>query len=468
MGATGTLFIVSDEPKNPAGGEESAANPVVSSDSAPPSAPVEAPSEAPASAPGPQSGFGRSAIVVTLGAMIANVAAYLVHLPASRWLGPELYGEFAALLSVQLIASVPTLALQAVVARDRTQGAGTRRLRRVGYSAAVALAVIVAVAAWPVAWALSTSVWTVAAAGLGAPLLAVLGVEMGLLQAEGRFRRFSFFSALTGVGKAAPAVAALALTGQPAPALAAEALGVALVYVAARASSRGEGAAGSAAPAEQPAETPAEPPARTDLAAVARASQVQLALIALTSADLLIARSVLSPGDAGLYALGSIATKVGFWLPAAIATVLFPQMARPESHARARRLALSSVAAIGVALCVAAALVAPLVPVVIGEDYAPVSGLLWLFTALGAVQSILQVLLLAGIAAHRTRESGFAWLGVLFVAAPPLLARSGALGGGARDALSVPVLASWALASLLLTAGIAAFALRSRPTATTD
>lgn len=388
--------------------------------------------------------------------MVANVAAYLVHLPASRWLGPELYGEFAALLSVQLIASVPTLALQAVVARDRTLGASATRVRRVGRLVAAVLAVVVVLAAWPVARALSTSVWSVAAAGVGAPLLALLGVEMGLLQASGRFARFSAFSALTGVGKAAPAVAALALTGRAAPALAAEAVGVALVYVVARLAARN-----AERRASTPATDPADRRARTSVGAVLRASQVQLALMALTSADLLVARSVLSPGDAGQYALGSIATKVAFWLPAAVATVLFPRMARPDDHSGARRLALTAVAAIGAVLCAGAAVAAPLVPLVIGEDYGPVAPWLWLFTALGAVQSILQVLLLAGIAAHRTREAGVAWLGVAAVAGAPLLAHAGVFGGAVRDALSVPALASWALASLLVTAGVAALALRS-------
>src|SRR5699024_3821835 len=56
---------------------------------------------------------------VTAGSLIANVAAYLLHLPASRWLGPEGYGAFAALLSAQLLVAVPSLALQAVVARER-------------------------------------------------------------------------------------------------------------------------------------------------------------------------------------------------------------------------------------------------------------------------------------------------------------------------------------------------------------
>lgn len=416
-------------------------------------------SDATASAPR-ASGFGRNALVVTAGAMIANVAAYLVHLPASRWFGPELYGEFASLLSVQLIAAVPTLALQAVVARDRTLGASSAHLRRVGWQVAAGLAVLIAVLAWPVSAMLSTSVTAVVAAMVSAPVLAVFSVELGLMQASGRFARFSVFSALAGIGKAAPAVAVLAATGRVAPTLAAEAVGVVVVVALARwVPGRRSPVGGGSAVARRPA-VAGRSAARPGVPEVVRASQVQLALIALTTTDLLIARAVLDPVDAGNYALGSIATKVAFWLPAAVATVLFPQMADPDSHARARRLALTVVAGVGAVLCVGAFAVTPVVPLVVGEDYAPVAGWLWLFTALGALQAIIQVLLLAGIAARRTREAGVAWIGVAAVAGAPLLAAAGLFGEGVREGLSVPTLAAWTGISLLLTALFAGVILR--------
>lgn len=405
--------------------------------------------------------FGRDAIVVTAGAMVANVAAYLVHLPASRWLGPELYGEFAALLSVQLIAAVPTLALQVVVARDRVLGASVSRLRAVGRRTALWLALLVAVAAWPVSAVLSVSLPAVAAAVVAAPVLALLSVELGLLQAAGRFSRFAALSAAAGLAKAVPAIAALAVTGAVAPTLAAEAAGTAAIALLAR-------AVVSRTRESRPTPGLVDTPPRTDVAAVARAAQVQLALIALTTTDLLVARTVLEPVDAGNYALGSIATKVAFWLPAAVATVLFPQMSRPDSHAAARRLALAVVAGIGAVLSVCAALAAPLVPVVVGADYAPVSGWLWLFTAIGALQSLLQVLLLAGIAARRSREAAVAWAGVVLVAAAPLaLATFGRSPGAptaaaAESLLSVPGLATWACACLLVTTVAATFTTRAR------
>ena len=61
--------------------------------------------------------------LVTAGALTANVAAYLLHVPASRWLGLGGYSEFASLLSVQLLLAVPALALQAAPLLAQPSGA---------------------------------------------------------------------------------------------------------------------------------------------------------------------------------------------------------------------------------------------------------------------------------------------------------------------------------------------------------
>lgn len=62
--------------------------------------------------------------MVTAGAMTANLASYLLHLPAAQWLGPAGYGEFASLLAAQLVLAVPALALQTVVARETVREIG--------------------------------------------------------------------------------------------------------------------------------------------------------------------------------------------------------------------------------------------------------------------------------------------------------------------------------------------------------
>lgn len=336
--------------------------------------------------------------LVTVGAMTANLASYLLHLPAGRWLGPAGYGEFASLLAAQLVLAVPALALQTVVAREAVHGTGAAALRRLGYRCAV-LAFVVAMLLVPVvAWALDTSVGGAFGSLVTAPLLVLLAAEQGLLQGRGRFAALSVVLAAAGVAKVVPAVAVLAVGGGPGAALFAGALGTGAVALAASVLV-GRTSGGRTEPV---------PTAGT----VLRASQVQLALIALTSLDLLLARMLLDPDSAGLYALGAVATKVAFWLPQAVGVVLYPRMANPAQSAAAVRSALTVLVAIGAVLVAGAAICAPIVPMLVGDAYGPVQSLLWLFALQGACLAVLQGALLSAIAGERTHLALVAWAGL--------------------------------------------------------
>src|SRR5699024_5102783 len=115
-----------------------------------------------------------------------------------------------------------------------------------------------------------------------------------------------------------PAAAVLLAGGGATAALAASTAGTAGAVLAARLVVGGAGGG-----------RPGRAPGAGAPLAVLRASQVQLVLIALTSVDLIMARVVLPGSDAGVYAMGSVATKAAFWLPAAVGVVLYPRMARP-------------------------------------------------------------------------------------------------------------------------------------------
>ncbi|MGB3369868.1 MAG: polysaccharide biosynthesis protein, partial [Rhodococcus sp. (in: high G+C Gram-positive bacteria)] len=84
----------------------------------------------------------RGMTMVTIGSMTANIASYLLHLPASRVLGVDGYGVFASLLAAQLVLAVPALALQSVVAREMVRGRSRRALRTLGYRCAAVVAVL--------------------------------------------------------------------------------------------------------------------------------------------------------------------------------------------------------------------------------------------------------------------------------------------------------------------------------------
>jgi len=335
--------------------------------------------------------------MVTAGSMIANIASYLLHLPASRWLGPAGYGEFASLLAAQLVLAVPALALQTVVAREVVRGKGAHAVRLLGYRCAVIVAVAAMLLAPLVSWALDTGMLATFSALITAPVLVLLATEQGLLQGAARFGPLSVVLAAAGIAKVVPAVVVLAVGAGPGLALAASAVGTGLVALCARLF------ADSAITGESST--------RIGVAAVLKASQVQLALIALSSMDLVIARIVLSNDDAGLYALGAVATKAAFWLPQAVGVVLYPRMANPAHSVQAIRSALAVLVGLGAVLVAAVAVAAPLVPLLVGDAYRPVQSLLWLFALHGACLAVLQGALLSAIAGERTHLAVIAWIG---------------------------------------------------------
>lgn len=346
--------------------------------------------------------------MVLAGSMTANVASYLLAWLASRWLGPAGYGEFASLLAAQLVLAVPALALQTVVAREAVRGKNADTLRSLGYRCAAIVAVLAVVLTPAMAWLLDTGTVAAFSALVTAPMLVLLATEQGLLQGHGRFGGLSAVLAGAGVMKVLPALAVLALGGAAAAALVASAGGTALLVAVVRVLDR-------TAPVSENATS------RLGVASVLAASQVQLALIALSSLDLLVVRVVLSEYDAGVYALGAVATKAAFWLPQAVGVVLYPKMANPAQSAQAVRTALAVLVGIGAVLVLGAALAGPLVPILVGDAYAAVAPMLWAFALHGAVLAVLQCALLSAIASERTRVAVLAWIGLAVEAVVMLL-----------------------------------------------
>ncbi|MEV6556642.1 polysaccharide biosynthesis protein [Nocardia sp. NPDC051756] len=344
--------------------------------------------------------------LVTAGAMTANVAGYLLQLLAGRWLGVSGYSEFASLLAVQLLCAVPALALQNVVARELVRGASVAALRGLQWRCAVIVAVVVAVLVPVVTSALNVGVAACAAALGAAPALVLLSGEQGVLQGGRRFRALGVVLGAAGILRVAPALVVLAVGGGAALALCAAALGIAVAAVFARF------VAGSP-PARTRAGTDEDEVVQAiGVLPVLRAAQVQAALMALSSTDLIVVRMVLDDADASRYALGTIAAKIAFWLPQAVGVVLYPRMAQPTHSARAIRSALAVLSGIGIVAVICAAIAAPLAPLLAGQDYAPIQGLLWLFALHGAILAVLQGAMLSAIAVDRTALAALTWLGL--------------------------------------------------------
>ncbi|MEK8073698.1 polysaccharide biosynthesis protein [Rhodococcoides navarretei] len=333
--------------------------------------------------------------MVTAGSMFANVAAYLLQVLASRMLGVEGYGEFASLLAAQLVLAVPALALQSVVAREVVRGRSSRELRTLGYRCAAVVGVLALALAPALSAAMDISMAATVSAVVAAPVLVLLAAEQGLLQGRGRFGALSVVLAAAGVGKVAPAVLVLLLGGGPGSVLLATAAGIGVVALGARWT--------AGVPVNSVSET------KVTVLAVLQASQVQLVLIAMSALDLVLARTLLSSNEAGLYAVGAVASKAAFWLPQAVGVVLYPRMANPLHSASAVRSALAVVAGLGTVLVIGGAVASPLLPLVVGDTYSGVQNYVWLFVLQGACLAVLQSALLWAIAGERTHLAFVAW-----------------------------------------------------------
>ncbi|WP_454164426.1 polysaccharide biosynthesis protein [Gordonia iterans] len=343
---------------------------------------------------------------MTAGSLVANLLAYVVQVPASRILGPAGYGEFAVLLAAMLVMAVPALALQSVVARELVRGSDRRRLWRL----IAVVTVIVAVASVGAAFAMmaiaDTGAGPAFAAMAGAAPLAVIAGGQGFIQGDGRFGLLGGVLAGVGVLRSVPVIVAVLLGGGPAAALAAGTVGTAAAALAVGVvASGGWSRVGRSGVPDQARGAAPDSAGRGRVSAtsVLWASGVQLVIIVAVSIDLLLSRTVLSAADAGVYALGAVATKAAFWLPQAVGVVVYPRLADPLRSTAALRSASRVLAGIGAAVTAAAAAAGPLVPVVVSADYRPIAGLLWLFALTGAMLAVLQLLLLAAIARDRSR-----------------------------------------------------------------
>ncbi|MFC4123740.1 polysaccharide biosynthesis protein [Nocardia rhizosphaerae] len=446
---------------------------------------------------------------VTAGAMTANVAGYLLQLLASRWLGVAGFSEFASLLAVQLLCAVPALAMQNVVAREVVRGAEIGAVRGMQWRCAALVAAVAVVLVPVVAAVLHVGVWAAAAALGAAPALVILSGEQGILQGSNHFRALAAVLGLAGTARVAPALIALALGGGATGALFAAAAGIICAAIIAGRIARsalgsvasgggtvpgsdtssisgsvadprqrmGEHTADSmrgstAGPSDVtavPSDVAAVPdrrarwrPFRSVVAGRARAGrsaigvlpvlravQVQAALMALSSADLIVVRIVLDDTAASQYSLGTVATKIAFWLPQAVGVVLYPRMAQVAQSSRAIRDALAVLSVLGVFAVLGAAVAAPLAPLFAGQDYAPIQNLLWVFALHGAILAVLQGALLSAIAVERTALAAVTWIG-LAVEVISMLTLADSIGTLIATAVSVAAVTTVLVALVVL------------------
>lgn len=342
----------------------------------------------------------RASAAVTVATVVVNLVSYAVVAAGTRALGPERYGELAALLGLLVVGVVPGSTVQVVVARrvaaDEPGG--------LGRATVVLAAVVTAVGALAVPvlhLTLRISVGAVVLLALALPALTLGGAPMGATQGLRRFGGLAVTTMIIGIGRVGGMLAGLAVGGTAIAAMAGLVVGAWLGFVVAVVAIRGPALGVLTASGRT----------REPLGEIGHASVTLLALAALMTADVLLAKRFLSPTDAGLYGAGAVVTKAALWLPYAITMIALPRLAVAAHRRATLRLSVLALAGLGVVEVLGVLLLGDeLFPLAVGAEYSAVTGWLWLYATEGALLAIAQLVIMSRIAATDRLVPALLWL----------------------------------------------------------
>ncbi len=352
---------------------------------------------------------------IAIAMAVMNVATYAYTMVAARALGPQPYGAFAAVMNLLLVVSVAALALQATAARRIAAEPAhvaqiEREIMRVTYRAALGLGLVLLLLTPVINAALRLdSMATAAMVGLSAIPITIMGGQAGTLQGERRWTPLAAVYVAAGVPRLVIGTALIVWRPEELMAVIGVALGAlapVVVGLVALRNPRGE------------AEDAEQHGLMSILWESLRNSQALLAFFALSNVDLIVARNVLSPHDAGLYAGGLILTKAVLFLPQFVVVIAFPSMTTLHERRRAFRQSVLLVTALGGIAVLGSWLLSPVAMIFVGGDaYAELESLLWLFAVLGTVLALLQLVVYSVLARQGTRSTYLVWLGVVVLVA---------------------------------------------------
>jgi len=350
----------------------------------------------------------RQALIVSVASLGGNASSYVFTVVAARLLAPTAFGELSALMAVLVVGLVPAMSVQTGVAlRVAALGLGSGGGRReqggaVGFGLALgAGAGALALVAAPVLTALLHLRGPAAALLLPVALTAfpVLGSLSGVLQGRQRFGALALVMGLDAGLRVGGAMTGLVLGRSPAAALAGLSAGVLLATSAAYV------LCGRPRPVR---------PSGVLLRRVGHAGYATVGLVILVNLDVILARTALPGHESGVYAVGAVLTKIGYWLPQAIAVVLLPRLADGAGRRAALARGVLAVASIDALVVLVGALFgADLLPLIGGAGYRGEAAPLWLFALTGTLLAVGQLLLYSRLAAGDVRSIVAVWIGVL-------------------------------------------------------
>jgi len=308
------------------------------------------------------------------------------HFAVGRLVGPAAYSVVAAAVGAASLLTLPALVLQLIavrftsVAAARGQLGPVRRLVRLlsglSLGMGVPIAVVMLLAGPGLAQFLQLRDRTVIALLSFIALLAMLvSANRGVLQGLRRFTALSANLVLDGAGRVGVAISLVLGGWGAAGAVVGLLAGPAIAFAQSLTLLRGL--------------PHAAPQAATSVGEVARyAAPAAVAVIGVTylyNIDVILARHYLPSREAGIYAAGAVLARVTYFLGLTITGVMFPEVAgrhaRDEDHYHVVELSLAFLAAAGICLTAAYALLPGLVLLPYGAEFNPVRPYLGPFAA---------------------------------------------------------------------------------------
>ena len=350
--------------------------------------------------------LARAGVLLGVASVLSNALGYGLTVLLTRSFGPAEYGALGALLGVGLIGGIPAGALTYVLARrtaaaELPAGANERAGLRLSITVGAVVGGLVIVLSpvadaffhlgspWPAFW-------------LGVMLLpySVQGALLGGLLGHERYTAFAAGQLLTALARFAAGVATALLALSVAGAMAALAVGT---FAAAAGLWWMCGPASWSVPGRS----------RDLLADLARACSAIAGVIVLSNVDLLLARHFLSREESGAYALAALFGKACLWGAQFVPALVFPRLARDGSGRGLLLRSAAAAAGVGAAgILVASVAAGPVVRVIAGDDpgYAEAVNLAVPFAILGTLWALVQLALLAAVAAGDPRPGRLLWV----------------------------------------------------------
>lgn len=359
--------------------------------------------------------FLRSSAVIAVAIGVMNLSTYGYTIIAAHTIGKDAYGAFSALMGALLVISVLSLGLQATGARriaaHPDQVASIEQIvLGVGLRSALALGAICLLMAPVLNHVLRLdSMPTALLVCVAAVPMTYMGAQSGVLQGERRWEPLALVYLSAGLGRILIGTGLVLMDPGEFSAMLGVALGCWVPVVV-----------GWVALRRPRAQHPHEEghPGIDLMREVGTSSQALLAFFALSNADILIARAVMSDSEAGLYASGLIMVKAILFFPQFVVVIAFPSMSKQGASRKALALALTISAVLG-SLGVLATLVLPDLALLFvgGDEFAAVKDDLWMFAIVGTLLSMLQLLVYSALARRQGRAVIIMWTGLAVLVA---------------------------------------------------